>query len=329
MKQLDTELKEVGEDRPQIDSYIQRLDTRIDESVGLLKRIKGQITAIVREEQNNAKWLEADPRRMRVVGRVSFFIEQTAEDPDRLNDTKYRDLLSSIEDLQSEVDPAAKADRVMGLQLQVSRNATDIMQNMPFDAAYRDFEVMFNANDITVKYTHGPRVMDMQRVGGDESYLTGRLSTVFALHRIFSEGKRPVPGVVVLDQVSRPFYKPDVVKNEVIVSSTDNTDLKQYFDAIFNEIDEQKNLQVIILEHAYFSDFPRYQNAVIRRWNKAGKLIPFDWPLMTVDGTLNYAPHPEQDERPIEASSDDEAESQSEAQREAEGDAQAEGQTDE
>lgn len=296
LKQLDTELKEVGEDRPQIDRYIQRLDTKVDESVGLLKRIKGQITAIVREEQNNAKRLDADPRRMRVVGRVSFFIEQTAEDPDQLNDSKYNDLLSSIEDLQSEVDPKAKAERVMGLQYQVSQFATGIMKDMPFDAAYRDVQVMFNATDLTVKYTRGPRVMPMQRVGGDESYLTGRLSTIFGLHRVFAEGKRPVPGVVVLDQVSRPFYKPDEVKGEVVLKSTDNTDLKEYFDAIFKEIDEQK-LQVIVLEHAYFNDFPRYQKAVIRRWNGDGKLIPFDWPLMQVDGTLSYDPHPKDDDR--------------------------------
>ncbi len=318
LKQLSTELKEVGEDRPQIDSYIRRLDTEIEQTEGLLRRVKGQITAIVREEQNNSKRLDADPRRMRVVGRVSFFIEQTAEDPDQLNDSRYQDLLNAIEELESQVDAKAKLERITALQYQVSTIATGILRDMPFDPSYRDVQIMFNASDLTVKFVRGPRVMDMQRVGGDESYLSGRLSTVLGLHRVFSEGKRPVPGVVILDQVSRPFYNPELIKGEVPVSTSDNADLKQYFDAIFKEVDDQKNLQVIVLEHAYFSDYPRYQKAVSKRWSKLlGKLIPSDWPLMQIDGTLDFGPHPEPPaEEQIEKQSDDQTDEEAEGQAE-------------
>jgi hypothetical protein len=58
----------------------------------------------------------------------------------------------------------------------------------------------------------------------------------------------------------------------------DRKDLKQYFDAIFDEVESQKTLQVLILEHAYFADDERYIRAVRRRWTEAERLIPADWP---------------------------------------------------
>lgn len=146
---------------------------------------------------------------------------------------------------------------------------------------------------VTVKFVLGPRVMDMRDVGGDESYLSGRLSTLLGLHRVFAAGNRPVPGVIILDQLSRPFYNPEKFTEEVVINSADRTDLKQYFDVLFKEIDEQKTLQVIVLEHAYFADYPRYQAAVTKRWNSMSGLIPADWPRITVDGTLKLAPHPQ------------------------------------
>jgi hypothetical protein len=43
-------------------------------------------------------------------------------------------------------------------------------------------------------------------------------------------------------------------------------------------LEAQRTLQVIVLEHAYFADDPRYVSAVRRRWTEAEKLIPADWP---------------------------------------------------
>lgn len=293
-EQLDGELKEIGEDRPQIDTYILNLDGRIDASAQNLKQVQGQISAIVREAQNNATRLDDDTRRMRVVGRISFYLEETTQDPDKLSDTKYQEMLDAIADLEAMVDPEGKADRINGLQLQVSGFATELLRDLPFDSNYRNAQVMFDARTLILKFVLGRRVMEMRDVGGDESYLSGRLSAILALHRIFAAGNRPVPGVVILDQVSRPFYNPEFVKGEVVTTTSDSIDLKRYFDILFKEVEEQKTLQVIVLEHAYFNDYPKYQSSVTKRWGKKKdgrqKLIPFDWPRITVEGTLNTEP---------------------------------------
>ena len=71
------------------------------------------------------------------------------------------------------------------------------------------------------------------------AYLSGRVSAVLALHRVFADGNRPVPGVIVFDQLSRPFYSPETNRDEVVVTAADRADLKQYFDALFNEVERR------------------------------------------------------------------------------------------
>lgn len=285
LAQLDGELSEVNEDRPQIDSYLRTLEGRIAQAQDNLRGIRGQISALVRQAQDVAAKLQGDPRRMRVVGRVSFFNEQAAEDQSNLSEDNIQELKDKISDLESLVDPDAKAERVIGLQHQVSTHATAILRELPFDKNYQNAHLMFDARKLLVKFAVGSRVMEMRDIGGDESYLSGRLSTVLALHRIFAEGKRPVPGVVILDQLSRPFYNPETRKEEVVVKTTDSTDLKRYFDAIFAEAESQK-LQIIVLEHAYFEDFPKYVSATIKRWGPTEKLIPADWPRIDNNGNV-------------------------------------------
>jgi hypothetical protein len=49
---------------------------------------------------------------------------------------------------------------------------------------------------------------------------------------------------------------------------------------MFKETQRGEGLQVIVLEHAYFTDDERYKAAVRYRWRKDGKerLIPAEWP---------------------------------------------------
>jgi hypothetical protein len=183
------------------------------------------------------------------------------------------------------VDTDSKAERIKALEMQVSAYASDLLERLPFDKNYRDVKVMFDVRKVAVLFVRGARIMAMRDVGGDESYLSGRMSTILALQRVFSEGRRPVPGVVIFDQISRPFYAPENNPGEVVVQSSDRLDLKKYFDVLFEEVRSQGTLQAIVLEHAYFADYEEYQNAVLKRWGDTEKLIPFDWPRHEVPGS--------------------------------------------
>lgn len=160
----------------------------------------------------------------------------------------------------------------------MSIHATELLKRLPFDPNYRASQIAFNARQLSIRFVIGPRVMQMRDIGGDESYLSGHVATLLALHRVFADGQRPVPGVIVFDQLSRPFFPADAFQGEVEVRGDDRDDLKRYFDVIFDEVEQQKSLQVIVLEHALFADDPRYVKAVKKRWTLEDRLIPPNWP---------------------------------------------------
>lgn len=101
---------------------------------------------------------------------------------------------------------------------------------------------------------------------------------LLAFHRFFKRRKVPVPGLLLLDQISRPYYPPDETDEVTIEGAEDAIALRRYFAALQDESDRE-GLQIIVLEHAYLAADPRFVDSVVERWSKAGtKLIPSDWP---------------------------------------------------
>lgn len=56
--------------------------------------------------------------------------------------------------------------------------------------------------------------------------------------------------------------------------------MRKHINFLFAETARRKGLQVILIEHAYFADDPRYVAATHERWTRASgnALIPLDWP---------------------------------------------------
>lgn len=289
LTQLGTELDEVQRDRPQIDSYVRSLESQLAEAAQALAQTRQQIAAVVLEAETNSNRLGIDQRRSRVAGRVSYFLEthdaaRQPEEPGRLEA-----ILAEIAKLEALTQPDAKLERIATLQQQTSAHVAELLRDLPFDEHFRDAVPSFDARQLSLFFVRGQQSLSLKDIGGDESYLSAHVATLLALHRIFAAGNRPVPGVVFFDQLSRPFFPPDSKPGEVAVTTTDRADLKQYFDIIFNEVERQRDLQVIVLEHAYFTDDDRYTQAVRVRWDDTTKLIPNDWPRVLLGGQAGDA----------------------------------------
>jgi len=279
LARLDAELTDVSRDRPKIDAFTNRLKTDLAALGQQLEMVRGQISAVVRQSEVAAD-SSIDERRLRAAGRVSYYLETGNVAQTTSDRTRLEALDAEISSLEAIADQDAKAERLSALQLQVSAHATELLRRLPFDKNYPNCHVSFDARKLAIRFVIGPRVMEMRDVGGDESYLSGHVATLLALHRVFADGNRPVPGVLVFDQLSRPFFPADQ-QGEIEVRGGDREELKRYFDLLFEEVAVRGNLQVIVLEHAYFADDLRYTGAVRARWTEFDRLIPSDWPRIT------------------------------------------------
>jgi hypothetical protein len=276
---LATELKGIQRVRPKLDSFIVAKRDELDAEVSRLGALRGQIRQFVSAGDSEQKNIELDHLRSRVVGRISLYCESRNELP-AVDKTKS-DLARRVDELRQQVDTDSKKERLEAEQQTIAVLATKILAELPFEEKYRDASVYFIARDLSCGISTGARRISLRDVGSDENYLSLHLAVLFALHRFFRTRRSPVPGVLLFDQLSRPYYPADRFDDEVVVADdADAAALRQYFRFLFSETRAEKDLQVIVLEHAYLSDEPDYVGAVIERWPKHGaKLIPADWPV--------------------------------------------------
>jgi hypothetical protein len=275
---LATELKGIQRVRPKLDSFIASKRDDLDAEASRLGAARGQIRQFVAANDSEPKSIELDHLRSRVVGRMSLYFESRNEMPGVEQTTA--DLAKRVEELRQQVDTDSKKERLEAEQQTIAVLATKILAHLPFEETYRDASVYFIARDLSCGISTGARRIPLRDVGSDENYLSLHLAVLFALHRFFRTRNSPVPGVLLLDQLSRPYYPADRFDSEVVIAQdTDALALRQYFKFLFSETRAEKDLQVIVLEHAYLSDEPEYVGAVIERWvTPETKLIPADWP---------------------------------------------------
>jgi hypothetical protein len=277
-------LEDVGRDRPKLDTFLTAKREELHEAQGRLDGIRGEIAALVAESDAGAQRLDLDHRRSRVVGRTSLYLESRAAiraaAPAPASHATLRDRRDELEAL---IDDDAKRERLEIDQQTIGSIATKLLADLPFEEAYRVANVYLNTRTLSCGISTPERNVPMRDVGSDENYLSLHVAILTAMHRFFSTRKSPVPGVLLFDQLSRPYYPPDKSPDEVVLEDTEGGTLKRYFDFLFDETARQAGLQVIVLEHAYFAADQRFLGAVKERWSKTGKkLIPFDWPARPI-----------------------------------------------
>ncbi len=279
--QLRRELQGVERERPKLEGYVVRLEGEIAEKAQDLDKLRGQIRTLVKESENIQKRLDLDARRHRAIGRVSLYLEAEETAPRTKIATYDLDTLRlEVESLERELDASSKIEAIETIQTRIGYIATKIIQDLPFDNEFRDCPIGFNLRNLHVAVASAKRDVAMRDVGADENYLSLHVALLLALHRVFAERNRPVPGLLIFDQLSRPYFPPDVNAGEVVVTEHDErARLLRYFDTLFNEVSRGESLQVIVLEHAYFPGDQRFVNATKERWTTdEAKLVPQGWP---------------------------------------------------
>ncbi|ADO69777.1 DUF3732 domain-containing protein [Stigmatella aurantiaca] len=284
VRRVQGELREVLRERPKIDATIAELENRLTDVTTKVAAVREKIKTLVGETEARRAAQTLSERRSRVLGRISMYLQAAEPTPvlEAQAQSKIPDLQSRIEELESELDPEAKLNGLDLAKARLNAMASEIGALLPLDSRYRLSPFDINLRNLSVGIVTSKRREDMRDVGSDENYLTLHVAFLLAFHRLFAERDRPVPGFILFDQLSRPYYPPDPLRptqEEVVTSrQPEVSSLRKYFDVLFNEVGRGESLQVLVLEHAYFSDDPRFVSATRERWINGVALIPEDWP---------------------------------------------------
>lgn len=289
---------------PKIDQEVNRLSSRSQALADELRGHDAQITATLNRIAEGKKLKSLGELRAYYRGKATYFLEST-KDVLLAPAKDLSTLRTEISNLQGTLDIENKRVRLRRAEDAISRHATDIFSKLPKQAPCIDAELQFSSREPQIKLIEPEAngdILSMSDIGSDQNYLAVHIALSFGLQRFFEKDNRPVPGLLVLDQLSRPYFpstsndglkeedldtdEPITVQSssgrDVISISSDDEDFKamrQHIDFLFEEVKARKGLQVILLEHAYFKDDPRYVAATREHWSRQSgdALIPRSW----------------------------------------------------
>lgn len=269
----------VDEYNPKLDSYIIELEELIQFKNNKISRFEIQIHNLIKESEVAQKQKNTNDAKLRVLGRISFYLDNLKE-TEKFDVTKLEKYQSEFVEINENYSSSRRQEKIEEAETIISNNATKNLAVLPIDENYKDDSLKFNSKKPSLELYNNDSgaVEKFGSVGSDENYLSIHLALIFAFHKFFELKQSPVPGFIILDQVSRPYYPKDIGDQDII--DEDKEALEKHFNFIFNQVEKQKGLQVIVLEHAYLHKNDRYRKATKYKWPRDGeeRLIPQHWP---------------------------------------------------
>jgi hypothetical protein len=274
----------VGRVQPRLREYADALVRQSDGLNFQLKQVDAQLRGLMRATEESQRLSDLAQVRAHFLGRISFFMETTG-DMRVVPEKDLSMLREEVEELEAGIDMDAKEIRLRHAESQISRVASEIFDVLPKVAPCNNAALAFLSRkpEVTMIERDGSgAILRMPDIGSDQNYLAVHIALSFALQRYFSAAKSPVPGLLVLDQVSRPYFPAQKDSDETLVKGEDEDviAMRKHIDFLFSEVARDEGLQILLIEHAYFADDPRYVAATRERWTRASRLalIPLDWP---------------------------------------------------
>ena len=272
--------------KPRFVEYDRNLDETITGLNTELRRVDDQIRSWLRQSEETSQLADVAQLQAHLLGRISFFLETNCEESVEAG-RDLNVLRADIASLEARLDKEAKEIKLRRAESKISQFASEAFSELPTVAPCVGSELEFSSRkpDVSVVEAGTGAILRMPDVGSDQNYLAIHIALAFALQHYFEIVEAPVPGLLVLDQVSRPYFPTrgeDQDETEIVGREEDDDvqAMRKHIDFLFAETARRSGLQVLLIEHAYFADDPRYVTATRERWTRASHraLIPLDWP---------------------------------------------------
>jgi Protein of unknown function (DUF3732) len=251
--------------KPRLVEHDRELNEQIRGLNADLRRVDDQIRTWLRQTEETRRLADLAQLRAHLLDRTSFFLESSVDEPRQVT-RDLNVLRAEIAELEARVDREAKKIKLQRAERKTSQFAAEALAKLPTVAPCVGSELEFSAREpeVAVIEAESGAVLQMPDVGSDQNYLTIHIALSFAVQRYFKSVNAPVPGALVLDQISRPDFPAsgeEEVDEAEIAGREEDEDvqaMRLHADFLFTEAAQRTGLQVLLVEHAYFADDPRY-----------------------------------------------------------------------
>ena len=276
---IDSKLEAVTNDTPHLDAMIAKAEDQLGEIKKQLDEVKASIISLQTTNQRISDLRDFNSRRAMIKGRLSLYLENMpANDVDDSDDKlEAEKIAEQVRALEAVLDDETLAGRLESILSLVSAQITSLARKLEIE--HSDSPMRLDLKKLTIVADHaddGP--IPMPKMGSGETWVGLHLVTHLALHNWFFKKQRPVPQFLFLDQPSQAYFPPDTsaetVREQTEATNPDRQSVIRMFKLI---VEETKNFQVIVTEHADIRE--DWYQALVREnwWDGKQKLVPVGW----------------------------------------------------
>jgi Protein of unknown function (DUF3732) len=281
LAEIDAQIGGVERDRPQL---VRARESLLDRERQLAERRdanRAALDALAAQEELVARHRDTLNVQAYVRGRIDEYLRATAaaEEPQLAALRAGVDALrAAVEQLEEEVDPALTRERANSMLNVAGRDMTEWARRLGLEHSEQEVRIDLTRLTVVADTTEGPIWMD-RRIGSGKNWVGYHLVSYLALQRWFISHRRPVPSFVIFDQPTQAFFPPDQPIGQTHdLRDADRRDAIEQFRLMYDVVAQLDGaLQVIVLDHADFTEEEWFQSSVVQRWRDGDKLIPAAW----------------------------------------------------
>jgi hypothetical protein len=284
IESLDIEMQAVAGERPQLSAYLAELEAEAATLAGFIESKEIELKSAISANEVAAQIDSRNSQASRVVGRISYYIEELKPDGTLLTmEQDVARLRRKVEALEGQVGEDDYGERLASILNNISSLTSKYVDQ--FEAEFREFPFKFDLKSLTVIVDRPERPVPMLRTGGGENHLAYHLSALLALHQFAVKNQRPIPQFLMIDQPTQVYFpSPDVYKAadgsvQRTEADADLVAVTRLFKLLLDFTQKQvPGFQIIVTEHANLRD-EWFQAALVEEpWSKPPALVPDDWP---------------------------------------------------
>jgi hypothetical protein len=275
---LEQQLSATTRQRPRLEAFLGERENRLNDLRRQIAENKAAIEALVAQEEALQRERNRTVEQARVIGRISLFLESVRlVEGDRTLQSRAEQLQGQIATLEAGLSDELVEDRLTSILQVVGRDMTAWARELSLE--HSEWPIGFEIKNLTVVAHRDSGPIRLPQMGSGENWMGYHVITHLALHKLFVEKKRPVPGLLMLDQPTQVYFPPEPSEDRSVedLEDDDREAVRRLFRLILNVTERLGGgLQVIITDHADLSE-PWFRDAVIERWRGGPKLVPASW----------------------------------------------------
>jgi hypothetical protein len=283
IQSLDSEMKSVMGERPQLDAYLEEVGKTIQIYNDQIIEKSNEIASAIAANQMIADLGNRNNAAAKVVGRISLFLETSREDVGSDEKNRRREALKKmVAALIAQIGDDDSEERLASVLNSISTQIGDYVKELK--AEFHEHPFRLDLKKLTVIADRDGRPTQMEDTGGGANHLAYHLSTLLALHRFAAANNRPIPRFLFIDQPTQVYFPPEDMDKgdgsfERTESDSDLQSVQKLFEMLYRFTTEDcPGFQLIITEHANLRA-PWFQESLVEEpWKKPPALVPEEWP---------------------------------------------------